>query len=339
MKHAQDPLVRLAMAIHAQLVARRRAVRLDELPADRWSRCETLVRDVRRAELRGWHLAAGEVRRDLQYAVRSLQLELLALADRLEATPPGAPTPTLRDVYEDLVALEEEFEGLDYDRSARSLVITTESIELDGVPLGPFEIRLDWGRPTAETCYRIVALEPNPAAARQEVTHPHVLDEVLCEGHGRQAIRQALAEGRLLDFFTLVAGVLRTYNAESPFVALDAWYGRVCSDCGSFVSEDERFTCSECGDDLCDECYVPCAGCEEPYCRRCLTPCEVCDDSYCQSCLGRCAECGAAVCHPCLNDEERCPNCHEDEDESKDQPLQPHAAADAHGLGQALVSA
>ena len=52
------------------------------------------------------------------------------------------------------------------------------------------------------------------------------MDERLCEGDGRSAIRQALAQGRLLDFFMLVAGGLRTYNAESPFVALEIWERR-----------------------------------------------------------------------------------------------------------------
>jgi hypothetical protein len=88
---------------------------------------------------------------------------------------------------------------------------------------------------------RVIAKDPPPCESRENVTHPHVMDETLCEGHGRHAIRQAIAQGRLLDFFTLVANGLRTYNEESPFVALELWYGAACSDCGAVVDDEDRF--------------------------------------------------------------------------------------------------
>ncbi len=43
----------------------------------------------------------------------------------------------------------------------------------------------------------------------------------------------ALTEGRLLDFFMIVRQVLQTYSPDSPYVSLDDWYGRQCSDCDS----------------------------------------------------------------------------------------------------------
>ena len=81
--------------------------------------------------------------------------------------------------------------------------------------LGPFEIRLDWGSLSDPNPYSVVALDPNSAASNDEVTHPHVKDEHLCEGEGHSAIRAALAECRLLDFFMLVSQVLHTYGQGS----------------------------------------------------------------------------------------------------------------------------
>ena len=131
---------------------------------------------------------------------------------------------------------------LDYDCRGRRLSVVTEPIVLAGVYLGPFEIRLQWARPTRGDmpAYRVIAKDPHPAEGRDNVTHPHVMDEILCEGEGRHAVRQALKQGRLLDFFTLVAGILRTYNPESPFVELVLWHGGSCSDCGAGVNEDSQ---------------------------------------------------------------------------------------------------
>src|SRR5690606_20967014 len=107
------------------------------------------------------------------------------------------------------------------DRAGR-LSVTTEPITLEGVYLGPFRIELDVDDLAAGECadYRVIALEPNPAASNCDVTHPHIQDEQLCEGEGRPLIRRALGEGRILDFFEFVASVLRAYNPESPYVSL-----------------------------------------------------------------------------------------------------------------------
>jgi hypothetical protein len=339
----QKPLVRLAVVIHARLAARRPATRLAELPAERWLRCEMLFRTARRAELRGWQLAADQYRRDLRHAVRSLQAELVTLTERLGTSPADAPTTTVGDLYRDLVALHTEFEHVRFDHRAHTLSVATEPIDLDGLYLGAFEVRLDWHKLDSETCYRVVALEPRPAAARDGVTHPHVLDEMLCEGHGRHALRQALAQGRLLDFFTIVASLLRTYNGESAFVELSDWDGVACSDCGTSVSRDERSGCPRCGNIACDECVETCAGCEEVFCSGCVGPCEICDEARCRRCLDTCAGCSRTVCPPCLNDQERCPHCHEEESDDPDETNaaheEPHPAVHADRVGQAPLSA
>ena len=170
--------VRLAVAIHAQLLSRRGREPLIELPIESWQRCSDLVRQIRRAQLRGWHLAANELLRDLRYTIPSIEHELTALLQKLPRPMETDRIATTGDIYQDLVALKEEFEGLDYDLRTCWLSVTTEPIVLDGIYLGPFEIQLQWdqlARSEAPT-YRVIAKDPHPAESRENVTHPHVMD-------------------------------------------------------------------------------------------------------------------------------------------------------------------
>ena len=125
------------------------------------------------------------------------------------------------------MALKGEFTNLDIDIKAHEVAVTTDKITLEDVLLGEFEIRLKWdciGR--VQKPYRVIARDPHPAAKNEDVTHPHVQDEHLCEGEGQTAIAAAIAEGRLYDFFLLVSQVLHTYGRGSAYVALDRWHER-----------------------------------------------------------------------------------------------------------------
>ena len=172
---------------------------------------------------------------------------------------------------------------MDIDLDEHELSVTTDRIVLEGVFLGPFEIRLDWQRSASSSPYRVVALDPNPAAKSDDITHPHVQDEQLCEGDGRTAIRAALAECRLYDFFLLVSQLLHTYGRGSAYVELGDWDGVPCEDCGDSVDEDDRYYCDRCDATLCGECSVSCHGCGDAFCSGCLGPCAACGCEYCSS--------------------------------------------------------
>jgi hypothetical protein len=334
-------LMRLAVALHARL-ARRPGDRLIELPVQSWQRCAEIVRQIRRAELRGWQLAGQHLRTNLRHTIPRVETALDAIVSQLPRITTSETLASIGDIYRDLVAIENEFDDVDYHLRDRWLSATTEPIELAGVALGPFEIRLEWTRTGDEPAYRVIAKDPHPAKSNSSVTHPHVMDERLCEGDGRSTIHQALAQGRLLDFFMLVAGGLRTYNPESPFVALEIWGGATCSDCGAVVDEDEWAACQRCEETICSGCEVACSGCDGCWCSQCVTSCRACDENYCRGCLQSCKACRASVCRGCLDDDERCFNCHEKErQENSDQIASvPHAAAvQPDGLGQAFVPA
>jgi hypothetical protein len=227
--------------------------------------------------------------------------------------PPQVTPPSLRDIVAEVGSLYDEFPDTIYDPKAGTLTATTDPITLEDIRLGSFKVVLELaraGQHARRECYRIIALDPNPAASNDHVTHPHVSDEHLCEGDAAVPIRAALAEGRLADFFTLVRCVLTTYNPASPYVSLDNWFGQPCHDCGDTVDEDDRFWCSGCDHDLCEGCISSCRSCDDSRCRNCLTDCPECEEPVCSECLKHCKECGSSCCRSCLADG-LCPSCHE----------------------------
>jgi hypothetical protein len=333
MSHRKMNLARVAIAIRGAVASDPPRPCSPELPRSAWQRCEDLVRQVRRARQRGWHRAALDRESDLRYTLARVRAELEELNQQLGIAVEQVATSA--EIYHDLVALGDEFNDWSYDRANRTLAVTTAPIELEGVYLGPFEIRLHWDRirsGEADT-YCVVALDPRPSATRDDVTHPHVRQEELCEGDGRQPIRRALAEGRLLDFFLIVSNLLRSYNAASPFVSLVDWFATSCADCDSLVDDEGRYTCSKCESSLCDECQRPCANCGDSFCSDCVGPCDDCDDHFCQSCLRRCGKCRALRCSGCLDDQERCNHCHEPILETTD----PSTEVPTNGVGQVAV--
>ena len=240
-------LMRLAIAIHEQLITGQSKRADVELPTATWQQCEVLLRQMHLAQQYGWQLAAGRLQRDLQEMLRRLHGELIGIDRMLMPIRNDLGCLSVRDIHADLLALHEEFDGVSFDRRGRTISVTIEPIELEGVYIGPFELRLDWSGLAYGHAhkYRVIALDANPAATNERVTHPHVQDEAVCEGEGRQPIRIALKQGRLLDFFMIVASLLRTYNSGSPYVALSEWHGVECADCGNTVCDDQRYVCEK----------------------------------------------------------------------------------------------
>jgi hypothetical protein len=333
------PLLRLAGSIKSGLASHRTHGRLAELPRWSWDACADTARKIVRAELRGWQLAAAELRRDLANALRTLQSELTEVSAQLSAATTNGRAASAGDIYEDLLGLQDDFDEMDFDIGQQRLSVTTEPITLRDIYLGPFEIRLDWGRADPDAAYRIIAREPHPAESRANCIHPHVLDGILCEGHSRHTIRLALTQGRLLDFFSLVANGLRTYNEESPFVALEIWYGATCADCGAVVDEDDRYVCQRCEETICSGCEAACCGCEDSCCSQCATNCPMCDDNFCRRCLKPCQQCRENVCAGCLQEDERCSTCHDKEQQQISDPATGGVAVQPVCLGQAAVLA
>ena len=349
MTHDKQSFLRLAAAIHQQLSAQQSVAHLSPPPTADWRQCERLWHRLQRARQRGWHLAANRIQRDLTISIQRLQSELTDRLSQCRKPSNDPPVASLADIQADLLALQEEFEQVTFSRRDRTLTVTTEPLELEEVYLGPFKIRLEWGKLSTECFqpYQVIAVDPNPAVSNEGVTHPHVQNEAVCEGDGRQPIQRALEQGRLLDFFLIVANLLRTYNDSSPYVSLSDWYGVACTDCGTNVCDDERWICERCGVSVCGDCYVGCCNCDRIYCSACVTCCPACDESHCRSCAKECADCQATLCISCHQDNERCPDCHEAKEIQTDT-AEPATIGDegesvptvqSHCLGEAAISA
>jgi hypothetical protein len=294
--------LRAAALVHQRLAHRRHAQRDVFLPETSWARAQGLLRQRDKARGRGWLLAAASVAQDLVYEVGYLRSQIEHVINALDKHADLHPFPSQLEIYQEILALQQEFDQVRLDLKQGYLLAVTERIVLADTDLGPFEIRLELKRLDETPCYRIKALDPHPAGSDDSVTHPHVQDGHLCEGEGHEAIQIALAEGRLVDFFLIVSRLLGTYNRGHAYVELCDWVSVPCSDCGGSVRQRHAASCSSCDSRLCEDCYSYCARCQATYCSGCLNACASCGDSCCNDCSYRCDTCKKPVCSRCLAD-------------------------------------
>ena len=324
--------VRTAQAVREQLqqLQHHRIVEVDRQVGTligQWDRVRAGRRKLSVCLFRGWPAAAKEVTGEIESALRDVP-HYIRTVERVIQERPGK-IATVREIVEDLDQLADEFGEVICNRSARTISVTTEPIELAGTYLGAFEIRLDVNRIAvvpAQASFDVVAKDPHPATANDAVTHPHVSDQRLCCGDASLPIKAALEGGRLADFFCIIGSVLRTYNGDSAYVTLPEWSGRACYDCGFVMPEDEAGWCSSCERDYCNECISYCSRCDESTCGTCLSECSACEDRFCSSCITTCPNCGETICKTCL-EEAQCSCMEAGEELDDDDDPQEQAAS------------
>jgi hypothetical protein len=323
MKRQQRALLAMTTDIRAELVRRQQGRRaVSAPPVDQWESLIQLTRRIERVERLGWHRAAARLAEEQRDEAGYLRPQLDAWLTELRTRPTLHRLPPGRELFQDLEALEAEFGEVNCDWDSNELFVTTDEIQLEGIALGRFDIRLNWAALGEATLpYRIVARDPHPAGRNEDVTHPHVRDEALCAGNGRSAIDRALADWRLYDFFLTVNQILLTYSVGNAHVELEDWGGILCQDCGSSVDSDDRYHCQGCDCDctLCGDCATSCRACGSNFCSECTTTCGHCSENHCSSCLSVCDQCQAAVCSDCREHETLCSKCHEREQAAVEQ--------------------
>ena len=282
-------------------------------------RLTTESRKMGTSVTRGWLSAAQRCCKN----VNNLLGEVVYSLPRIRplAEKPQKETPKLPLVIDELNGLQKEFGDIEFDASKNNISVVTEPITLEDIYLGSFKIQLELNKLYQlynSSPYFVIALEPNPASTDQEVTHPHVSGEKLCEGDGSAAIKAALEEGRICDFFTIVRSILNTYSPDSPYVALHDWDGATCYDCGYTMSSEDSYYCEYCERDYCSDCSTYCRRCEETVCLGCSGQCSYCEEMLCRNCVSGCQECGAMFCQSCL-EEDLCPNCREEKENENEQ--------------------
>ena len=159
-------LARAAIAIRAAVAGNPARPSSAELPRSAWQYCDDLVRKIRKTTDHGWQLAVAELACSLRYEVARVRAELADIDQQLAIATAADSVPLATDIHRDLAALGDEFSCWSCDRANKTLSVTTSPIELAGIYLGPFEIRLNWDRirgGDADT-YRVIALDPRPSA-------------------------------------------------------------------------------------------------------------------------------------------------------------------------------
>lgn len=271
-----------------------------------------------RARRQGYWQASQRLLRRSETRLADLRYSLDRARQVLDMEQPKVLS--LGELAGELDQIEDEFGDWDFDANVQELSVETEPVTLDGIYLGPFEIRLHLSylcHMSRRQPFAVIALDPNPASSASHVTHPHVSDEGLCAGDATASLQNCLASGRLCDFFLIVRQVLNTYNAHSPYVALDQWEGELCPDCGYAMGDEDRFMCENCHNDFCSECISYCRSCDLSSCRECLVTCDHCDELNCRECMRTCSECGEPCCQSCLEDD-LCPDCKQEQENSNE---------------------
>jgi hypothetical protein len=340
---------RAAVAIFGQLKLRSRETTTPLLPIDLWAECERLHRLLSKAQQQRLRLAEHRLRVHLCKSMARLNEQLATSRRTMDHHPPSQTVSTAHEILADLRSLQGEFDDVNVEMKHRTITVQTDTIELEGVVLGQFDIVLDWRYLGESGTYDVIAVDGNPAATSDDTTHPHVQSNSLCEGDGKAAIRNSLSEGRLFDFFVLVRQILETYNSASAYVNLEDWHGAECPDCGRSMHDDDSSLCAVCSTTTCYECMTGCGSCEDRLCSDCIRSCPDCDNSTCSSCLTKCADCDDEFCKGCLDDQ-LCSDClaaKKEEDDSERNPettTNEAATAPVHSLhsvrmGEAAVSA
>lgn len=327
----QRRAIRAATQIHQHLLLPVSQGRL-ALPQTRWQELEAGFNRLHTIQRRSWHAASQCLASDLDYQLRRLAAEMDSLRARLPQVIAHGSISQPSAIVGDLLMLPQEFDFVEIDLKAKRICVITGAIELEEIPLGPFQIVLHWERIGAGRAYDVVASDPNCPVGRKDVTHPHVEDDQLCEGAGAPAIRSALNSGRLLDFFVLVRQVLETYNGNSPYVPLSDWSGSEdisCADCGCSISSDEAGRCERCDVRVCGDCECSCAQCSRYTCCECCRLCAQCSQGFCESCLKEAADRQRLICDGCLSQQKVA--------SQDDQEQQSATAAHAVRLGEAAI--
>jgi hypothetical protein len=333
-------LWRLAGKLAKRLVLQPQPIlNLDFLP-DSFANLQCLASRIEDLVGRGWPAA-------LQASVMQLRTRLARncrhlgeVAETLNS-PLTIDLPTQQVLYEELLALPNEFEDVVYDLRAETIEVKTAPITLEEIELGSFRIVIS-GKDIVTGLFEVIAVTPNPAVRRPDVTHPHVFNQRLCEGDATVPLQNALWDGRLGDFFQIVQQTLRTYNSSSPYASLSDWTGTNCRICDHSMRDDESYACERCDQEVCDQCSAYCDRCCQTSCYDCLETCSHCEERSCARCLATCPDCRQKYCFKCLNNQ-LCEDCHaarnEETDNEPPQKPDPGAPVHADGLCEADVLA
>ena len=246
--------------------------------------------------------------------------------------------PTFSQLVHELIALGRDYE-VSFVTTDRTLIVSFAHedrivlADADGVEIdfGPFSVEMRVRKLIAAQLEAITvrACDPNPSAADDAYTHPHLNHGDLCLGEVELTARDACRVARIGDVVDMYFSVLRNYNADSVYCSIGEWTsdpGVPCRDCDARVHDDEGSACDRCEATLCENCGTCCANCDALCCNQCNEPCANCERSVCSACdvvigdpgsgeygcrrcADSCANCGLFEYKTELNDDAWCRSC------------------------------
>lgn len=258
----------------------------EHLDHSSWLAARHLESQLTEISARRWAVALDYLVVRFEYTMRQLQRNLEQLQLSVSSRFSQPELARQRQLYEELQATFDSFPDSTFDLRQQTLTVITEPVTLEEISLGRFQIVLNLEKLGKKATYRVVAESPNFSESRRGVSHPHVLDEVLCEGDAQASLACALRTGRFSDFFQIIVQVLNTYNSHSAYSSLSEWESHyTCHACGDSVSEDDSSYCDTCHASTCDHCSTCCPHCGDSACDVCIQHCEKCGESACMACL------------------------------------------------------
>ncbi len=182
----------MAHCVAAALCPERTTFAMPPTVGQYWSRLQRLQQLLTRARQANLQGAVQRLERYINLTAQHLRSDLYRLTDTLTAGQ--QQRIDVKDVYEELTALDGDFEDVEFKPRVGVISVTTEPIELEDHYLGAFEIRLPLRYMKQTRPYQIIAVDPNPAGTCDSTTHPHVQGENLCEGEGSGGDRPVACE-------------------------------------------------------------------------------------------------------------------------------------------------
>ena len=133
-------LWRIACQIHQKLLAAQMHRQQLDLPTSYWPLFLKKGSLSNLAHARSWHAARNEADADFKRFLFEFIGKLQTLQRQIQDREDCATLVSPVELYRDLDALYDEFPEMEYDLKAHQLKITTDSVILEGVDLGSFQI-------------------------------------------------------------------------------------------------------------------------------------------------------------------------------------------------------
>jgi len=212
--------------------------------------------------------------------------------------------PAINNIVNELSDIISEYGGFHFeDDGFNNSHITAElgPFTIDDIEFGIYQISISIPELCSDYTCKIIAnaVTPNYPHGDSLHTHPHIRNQEICLGDGSQAIHNASKDARIVDIYSIIQSILKTYGSD-PFIRMTAWTGNKCDDCGRYYDVEEEKVCADCNHYYCNQCVDSCCDIETAKCGNCKSTkysCDECGVGLCGECVTLCEVCNKVNCN------------------------------------------